>query len=71
MLLKCLHIIHISLGYQVEGFSVSQFANIRVQVACPVMPSNGQYIVGMGRFEKYVDQDVANAKRYQIRDSAF
>ena len=27
--------------------------------------------VGMGRYEKYVDRDVANAKPYRIRDSAF
>ena len=29
------------------------------------------YLVGMGRYEKYVDRDVANAKPYRIRDSAF
>ena len=27
--------------------------------------------LGMGRYEKYVDRDVANAKLYRIRDSAF
>ena len=27
--------------------------------------------LGMGRYEKYVDRDVANAKPYRIRDSAF
>ena len=27
--------------------------------------------IGMGRYEKYVDRDVANAKPYRIRDSAF
>ena len=28
-------------------------------------------VLGMGRYEKYVDRDVANAKPYRIRDSAF
>ena len=29
------------------------------------------FTVGMGRYEKYVDRDVASAKPYRIRDSAF
>ena len=30
-----------------------------------------EFVLGMGRYEKYVDRDVANAKPYRIRDSAF
>ena len=37
--------------------------------------SEGEYsvpfFVGMGRYEKYVHREVANAKPYRFRDSAF
>ena len=29
------------------------------------------FLLGMGRYEKYVHWEVANAKPYRIRDSAF
>ena len=36
-----------------------------------VVIKTGILLLGMGRYEKYVDRDVANAKPYRIRDSAF
>ena len=36
-----------------------------------ILVSKGLKVLGMGRYEKYVDRDVANAKPYRIRDSAF
>ena len=50
----------IPIQYILPGVSLMYIASLAVQ-----------FSVGMGRYEKYVDRDVANAKPYRIRDSAF